>query len=98
MGATSGEEALARLENGFQPDVVILDLNMPGLGGAGTLQQLRALNPTVPVLIATGRVDEFATDLVGSYSYVALLPKPYSLGELRAQLEPYCQFGSGTNV
>lgn len=91
VGATSGEEALARLGGGFQPDVVILDLNMPGLGGAGTLPRLRALNPTVPVLIATGRVDEFATNLVGTHPYVSLLPKPYSLAELKGSLEPYCK-------
>lgn len=91
VGATSGEEALARLGAGFQPDIVILDLNMPGLGGAGTLPRLRALSPTVPVMIATGRVDEFATNLVRTYSYVSILPKPYSLEELKEHLESYCK-------
>ena len=47
---------------GLQPDIVILDMNMPGLGGSGTLPCLRALNPMVPVLIATGRIDQTALD------------------------------------
>ncbi len=86
VGVSSGEEALAKLGAGFQPDVVILDLNMPGLGGSGTLPRLRALNPTVPVMIATGRVDQFATNLVEKYSNVSLLPKPYSISDLKEHL------------
>jgi PAS domain S-box-containing protein len=89
-GVSSGEEALAKLEAGFQPDLVVLDLNMPGLGGAGTLPRLRALNPTVPVMITTGRVDQFAMNLVGAYQNVSLLPKPYSIGELKEHLKPLC--------
>jgi len=83
---SSGEEALAKLAAGFRPDVVILDLNMPGLGGAGTLPRLRALNPTVPVLLATGRVDEFASGLAGGHPQVTLLSKPFSINELQHHL------------
>jgi CheY-like chemotaxis protein len=86
--ATSGEEALARLEAGFAPDVVILDINMPGLGGLGTLPRLRALCPGVPVLIATGRTDQAVLDLARAHPGTTLLPKPFSMGELRRRLEP----------
>ena len=84
----SGEEALARLEAGLQPDVVILDMNMPGLGGAGTLPRLRALRPTVPVLLATGRTDDTALNLVEAHSHITLLSKPFSLRELQKFLKP----------
>jgi CheY-like chemotaxis protein len=83
----SGEEALAKLETGFQPDVVILDMNMPGLGGAGTLPRLRALNPTVPVLLATGRADQSAMNLIQTNLGVALLSKPYELKDLEYELK-----------
>jgi CheY-like chemotaxis protein len=79
---SSGEEALEKLETGFQPDVVILDMNMPGLGGAGTLPRLRVLRPTVPVLLATGRADNTALNLAETHSQVTLLSKPFSLKEL----------------
>ncbi|HEX9081104.1 MAG TPA: ATP-binding protein, partial [Holophagaceae bacterium] len=49
-----GEEALGLLEQGLEVDGVILDLNMPGIGGATTLVRLRALRPELPVLLATG--------------------------------------------
>ena len=85
--AASGEEALARLGDGLAPDLVILDLNMPGLGGAGTLPRLRALRPRLPVLLATGRADQAALDLVRGHPGVSLLPKPFAMEELQVQLE-----------
>ena len=87
-GVVSGEEALAELAAGLRADVIILDMNMPGLGGAGTLPRLLELDPTVHILIATGKVDAAVTDLAGSLPRVSLLPKPYSLRELQAHLEP----------
>jgi CheY-like chemotaxis protein len=83
----SGEEALARLEAGFTPDVVILDMNMPGLGGVGTLPRLRALRPQTPVVIATGRVDQATLDLIAVHPFTTLMPKPFSLDQLRKRLE-----------
>jgi PAS domain S-box-containing protein len=82
----SGEEALSRLQAGFQPELVILDMDMPGLGGRGTLPQLRRLLPAVPILLATGRADQSALDLVEAYPGVTLLPKPFGIEELRTCL------------
>lgn len=83
---SSGEEALARLSAGLQPAMVILDMDMPGLGGAGTLPQLRAMRPNLPVLIATGRVNETVMDLTRCYSEVGLMPKPFDLCDLQRHL------------
>jgi len=87
LAALSGEEALARLDAGFEPDVVILDVNMPGLGGAGTLPLLRSLRPHLPVILATGRADQAVLDLVGARPGVALLAKPFSMAELQKQFD-----------
>lgn len=48
--ADNGEEAL-RLYDEMQPDVLILDLYMPGMGGFATLERLRARHPAARVLI-----------------------------------------------
>ncbi len=85
--ALSGEEALALLEAGLEPDLVILDMNMPGLGGFGTLPRLRGLRPAVPVLLSTGRADETALALADGYPGVTLLSKPFGLRELQKHLE-----------
>ena len=80
--ATSGEEALFLLNSGLQADVVVLDLNMPGLGGVGTLPLLRERYPELPVLLATGRPDQMAMNLVATTTKTVLLPKPFSAGEI----------------
>lgn len=81
--SASGEDALALVEAGLKPNAVILDMNMPGLGGAGTLPLLRAKLPMVPVLLSSGRTDQAALDLGKIYQFVTVLPKPFSIAELR---------------
>ncbi|MEW6113013.1 MAG: response regulator [Thermodesulfobacteriota bacterium] len=50
--ASSGEEALKMLRN-TSPDLIILDLKMPGMGGRGFLQEFRSLNLKIPVVISS---------------------------------------------
>ncbi|MDR3685021.1 MAG: PAS domain S-box protein [Geothrix sp.] len=84
--ARGGEEALELVEAGLKIDVIILDMNMPGLGGIGTLPRLRARLPRVPVLLVTGRADQTAQDLARAHPFVTLLPKPFGMKELQAHL------------
>ena len=55
----SGDSALDRVAAGLLPDVVILDMVMPGLGGIETLQAMRGAGMTAPVIVltATGGVE-----------------------------------------
>jgi CheY-like chemotaxis protein len=62
-------------------------MNMPGLGGAGTLARFRALRPQVPVLLATGRADQATLDLVEAHPRVTLLSKPFTMAELQQRLQ-----------
>jgi two-component system chemotaxis response regulator CheB len=50
--AASGEELLANLER-WAPDVVTLDLSMPGIGGLVTLDRVMALRPTPVIILST---------------------------------------------
>ena len=81
---SSGEQAMELVDQGFQPDVVILDMNMPGWGGARTLPRLRAALPEVPILLSTGRADQRALDLARAIQGVTILAKPFSFRELQA--------------
>lgn len=83
----SGEEALDRMKRGPSPDVVILDMNMPGLGGRGALPRIRSLYPDVPVLLATGRAGPDALELTRTFAGVTLLAKPISANDLKAYLD-----------
>lgn len=41
--AASGEEALSKFKSGIKPDLLITDLNMPGMNGIDLIKQVRAL-------------------------------------------------------
>jgi len=84
--ARSGEEALRLLEQGLAAEVVLLDLNMPGLGGTGTLPRLRAAHPDLPVLPAPRPAAQSAMNLVALSPKTLLLPKPFSTAELNHHL------------
>ena len=51
--AESGQKGLDLFRR-ERPDVVVLDLKMPGMDGLTVLQQVRSLNPKQPVIILTG--------------------------------------------
>jgi CheY-like chemotaxis protein len=52
--ASSGEEALQRMHQGSIPELVLLDMQMPGMDGLETLQCLRDLHPGLKVIICSG--------------------------------------------
>jgi two-component system, OmpR family, response regulator MprA len=86
--AGDGREALALLQNGAdsQPDVVILDVLMPGLDGLEVCRRLRASGNHVPVLMLTARdeVESRVSGLdAGADDYVT---KPFALEELLARV------------
>jgi DNA-binding NtrC family response regulator len=49
--ASTGEEALDRLQKGLQPDLVLLDVLMPGIDGLETLARIRQLQPNTKVVM-----------------------------------------------
>ena len=83
--ASRGEEALQLLRSGTY-DAVLLDVNMPGLGGIETLRRIRGFAPRLPILMLTVRDQEGekveALDL-GADDYVT---KPFSTRELIARI------------
>jgi len=82
--APDGEEAIGALRT-FDPDLVVLDLNLPGMDGLAVCRQLRAWN-AVPILVLSVREDEAdkvaALDL-GADDY---LTKPFGVDELMARV------------
>ena len=50
--AGSGEEAVARYRE-FRPDLVLMDLQMPGMGGVAAIEAIRAMDPAARILVLT---------------------------------------------
>ena len=88
--AANGQEALALYQQ-ERPDLVLLDVNMPGLDGIATLRKLRELDPDVVVIMLTSlasrQVVEGAADL-GACLYIRKdTPKDEMLKMLRETIE-----------
>jgi two-component system response regulator AtoC len=80
-----GEELLAAARGGEFPDVVLLDVMMPGMDGISTLRQLKASHPELQVIMLSGR--ENAATIVeslslGAINYVVKPDDPDGLGEI----------------
>jgi two-component system response regulator MprA len=83
--ASDGEEAL-KLARGGAPDLVVLDVMLPGLDGVEVCRRLRRGDPTVPILILTARSrvsDRIAGLDAGADDY---LVKPFDFDELLARI------------
>ena len=87
QAAEDGTEALALFQGGLDVDLVILDMNMPGLNGSETLARIKALRPGQTVLLSSGFNDREVDDLVRGHTGVHGIQKPFSLKELRAKLQ-----------
>ncbi|MBW1975743.1 MAG: response regulator [Deltaproteobacteria bacterium] len=79
--AYNGEQALQIVEDEI-PDVIVLDLKMPGIDGMEVLKRVRKAYPQVQVIILTGHgseKDEEEARRLGAFEY---LQKPVDIDEL----------------
>ncbi len=84
--ATSGEEGIEKFKEG-DFGLVFLDLMMPGMNGAETFREIRALDPSAKAVIMTGFPDSelMAEALkVGTFS---IMKKPFGLDDLRGVID-----------
>ena len=81
--AGSGEQGL-ELFRKRTPDLVTLDLSLPGMDGLATLRQLRALAPSVPVIMLSGVADTRNIALAVKHGATDFLRKPFEPQELEA--------------
>lgn len=90
--AVGGKEALDIIANGLQPDLVLLDCNMPGTTGVETLGRIRADGLIMPIILCSGYMDADTETLARAYPQVHFLRKPYRISELRKCLD--CAIGN----
>jgi len=85
--ASSGREALHALRCGFNPEVVLLDLQMPGMDGLETLRRLREYRSQAKVIMCSGVDDPDKIREAGSLGAHAYLMKPIQHLYLSAAVE-----------
>ncbi|MBI2615826.1 MAG: type II/IV secretion system protein [Gemmatimonadetes bacterium] len=85
--ARNGVEALDQIDR-YGPDIIVLDLNLPGLDGYGVLSHLRSRPATadIPVVVLTARGDEENEVRVFEHGADDFLSKPFRARALSARL------------
>ena len=95
--ATNGVDALNTART-FSPDLVVLDVMMPGLDGFEVARQLRSSGDTIPVLFLTAKdatEDRVQGLTLGGDDYVT---KPFSLEEVVARIRAVLRRTSGSTA
>jgi len=82
----SGEEALTQMKI-IMPDLIILDINMPGINGIDVLRQIKEMNPTLPVILSSA-YQEFKQDLA-TWASDEYIVKSSNLEELKAAVKKH---------
>ncbi len=85
--AAGGDEALDAYPAAPRPDVVVLDLDMPGLSGEETLAQLMDLDPSAIVVMMSGHRDRDRERKLRDGGAVAFLRKPASMAQMLRAIE-----------
>lgn len=85
--ASSGAEALQILRHGCAPQLVLLDVQMPGMDGLETLRHLQELHPRPKVIMCSAEDDPGKMALASSLGAYAYLVKPIQHLYLSAAIE-----------
>ena len=84
---STGEDAL-REEEGGPPDIILLDMMMPGMDGLTTLARLREQEETsrIPVILMTAKAQPYQIETYMREGADGVIPKPFDPMELPAKL------------
>lgn len=85
---SSGAEAIAAIEGGFVPDLLLLDVMMPNMDGPTTLAELRKMNTTAstPVIFMTAKVQSSEQDYYFTLGAIGVIAKPFDPMSLSVQV------------
>jgi two-component system cell cycle response regulator DivK len=95
--ATSGEDGV-RLAASESPDLILMDLQLPGIDGAEALRQIRAgeLNRAVPVVAVTAFAMDHDRERAFESGFTGYVEKPISVRRLPQQVRDFLKFGGVT--
>ncbi len=90
-----GEQALTAVEEGEQPDVMVLDLMMPGIDGLEVLRRVKREHPKVEVIILTGHGNDKDERVARELGAFAFLEKPVDVDLLAKTMKEASKKANG---
>jgi DNA-binding NarL/FixJ family response regulator len=94
--AGSFEDVAKLLESGGEVDLILLDLNMPGVRGFSGLMYLRAQYPSVPVVVVSANDDPAVIRRCMDLGTSGFIPKTLGIEEMRAAIKRVLEGGVWT--
>jgi len=85
QAVASAEGALAKIERGLEPEVALVDLDLPGMSGAELIEALRERDPPIHSILVTAADEDRVQQIMRGQS-VDHIRKPIDLGELLAAI------------
>ncbi|MBI1754374.1 MAG: CHASE domain-containing protein [Acidobacteria bacterium] len=99
LEARDGQEAVERFEDkGERIDLVLLDMTMPRMGGAEAFRRIRALSPSVKVLLTSGYTQKESLESLSDLPPDGFLQKPFRVRELIARVRNLLRGPSGEST
>jgi nitrogen-specific signal transduction histidine kinase/CheY-like chemotaxis protein len=88
VAASNGPDAVKAFKRlGGQIDLVVLDIIMPGMDGADVFRELRAIEPDVKVILASGYSVNGQAGAIMKEGAVGFVQKPFTIAELGAAVD-----------
>ena len=84
--ANTGEDALVRFQEAL-PDIVLLDISMPGMRGIDVLRQMKKINATCGVIMLSAYGDDETIQEAMDMGAFCYIQKPMELTELNAKIK-----------
>lgn len=88
--AQNGKEAVDMVKN-CNPDLVIMDIRMPVMGGVEALEKIKLLSPQLPVVMMTAYGSEEALEDLRKKGAVMCLTKPFDVDFIKELLNDFRQ-------
>jgi len=88
VSAYNGEEALEKFSQ-EPPDLVILDINMPGMNGIEVLRRMKEMNPNLPVILSSA-YQEYKQDF-GTWASEEYIVKSANMDDLKKAVRKHLQ-------
>lgn len=83
----NGAAAVRKLMEGFKPDLILMDLQMPVMGGVEACNIIRKwIDPNIPIIINSGGIDDLDRQKLHSLGIKHFLQKPYNLSDIYQKL------------
>ena len=85
--ATTAEQAIGHMESGRDFDLVLIDLNMPGMDGMSILQRMRERKVWIPLVVISGEEDVRAIKSALDAGALGFIPKAHSSQQMLCALK-----------